>query len=247
MQEEKAQVSSDLIRWLKLLALPQWAKFALALIMLLALSNALGLLIWGMLSKDKEAIAAAVSVLTVALPTGLIVVALVFGDGGARKLKEMTLRVLNQDVPLAIRENLRHGDLADTDLSCVTQGYICDYKLTAKPTLRHASTLSFRLELNVKKVNALFWLETNEPSMDARALLESRSHWRACWMGAEREGYVLNPVATLCADTRRVGVVFIKALNEDFLLEPAQRLYFAQDFAFFVRGMLEAELQHHVV
>lgn len=244
MQEEKAQVSSDLIRWLKLLALPRWAKFGLALIMLLALSNALGLLIWGMLSKDKEAIAAAVSVLTVALPTGLIVVALVFGDGGARKLKEMTLRVLNHDVPQAIRENLLHGDLEDTDLSWVTRGYICDYKLTAKAPLRPAATLNFRLELNVKKVNALFWLQTNDQSIDARALLESRSHWRACWMGAEREGYALNPVVTPCADPQRLGVVFIKTLNEDFLLEPAQRLYFAQDFAFFVRGMLEAQLQH---
>lgn len=144
MQEEKAQVSSDLIRWLKLLARPGWAKFGLALIMLFALSNALGLLIGGTLSKDKQTIAAAVSVLTVALPTGLIGVALVFGSGGARQLKVMTLRVLNRDVPQAIRANLKR---------------------------------------------------------DAR------------------RGF---PAQT----------------------KPAQRLYFVQDFAFFVRGMPEAQLQH---
>lgn len=40
------------------------------------------------------------------------------------------------------------------------------------------------------------------------------------------------------------GVVFTKSLHEDFLLEPAQRLYFAQDLSFFIRGMLEASIQH---
>ncbi len=44
---EEVRTSSDLIRWLKLLALPAWAKLGLALIMLLAL------LANGTMQKDK--------------------------------------------------------------------------------------------------------------------------------------------------------------------------------------------------
>jgi hypothetical protein len=36
------------------------------------------------------------------------------------------------------------------------------------------------------------------------------------------------------------GQALIKALDEDFLLSPAQRLYFTQDLAFFLRGLIEA-------
>ena len=43
-----------------MLALPTWAKLGLALIMLLALSNAMGLLFSGMLHQGKDAIAAAI-------------------------------------------------------------------------------------------------------------------------------------------------------------------------------------------
>lgn len=33
---------------------------------------------------------------------------------------------------------------------------------------------------------------------------------------------------------------FFGALDEDFLLSPAQRLHFTQDLAFFLRGLIEA-------
>ena len=36
-----------------------------------------------------------------------------------------------------------------------------------------------------------------------------------------------------------VGFVFTKQLGSDFLLNPGDRLYFAQDLAFFVRGLLD--------
>jgi len=44
MTDESLKTSNDLIRWLKLLALPVGVKAALALIMLLILLSALGLL-----------------------------------------------------------------------------------------------------------------------------------------------------------------------------------------------------------
>jgi len=228
-----------------MLALPTWAKLGLALIMLLVLSNAMSLLFSGMLHKDKDAIAAAMSILTVGLPVGLIVVALVFGDGGARKLRDMTQQVLNKEVPQAIRENLAHAlQFSDAQLTFTTHGYITDYELATKIATSPARTLKFRLELNVRKVNVVFWLSNAGPDQDARALLQKHPAFHTCLLGAEREGYQLNPVVQTMPDHSASGIVFIKSLHEDFLLEPAQRLYFAQDFSFFIRGMLEAAIQH---
>ena len=213
--------------------------------MLLALSNALILLIDGVLRTDKDAITASVSILTVALPIGLIVIALVFGDGGSSKLRDLTPLVLNTEVPQAIRENLSHSNFSEPLLSFQTKGYITDYKLEIKHTNCPIVVMNFALELNVKKVNAVFWIKTNGNfSTDAKKLMESNHNLLSCLNGAELEGYKLNPIATLEEDSLAC-IVFIKQLHPDFLLEPSQRLYFAQDFAFFARGMLEAHVKNN--
>ena len=246
MNEEGVRASSDLIRWLKMLALPGWAKVVLAAIMLLTLANALGLLVSGMLERDKDAIAASVSILTVGLPLGLIVIALVFGDGGSRKLRQLTTLVLEKEVPNAILENLAalsDGSLANASIERKSRGFITDYAVSTQPLSGPGRTLRFRLELNVRKVNLVYWSPMPPPGNDARKLFESHPALHSCLVGAEREGYALNPV-TVASDDGQKGCVFIKTFHEDFLLSPAQRLYFAQDLSFFVRGLLEASASH---
>jgi hypothetical protein len=247
MNEENVQASSDLIRWLKLLALPGWAKVVLAGIMLFIIANALALLLGGWIERDKDAISAAVSILTFGLPLGLIVVALVFGDGGSRKLRQLTHQVLEREVPTAIRENLAplaHGPLANATIEPKYQGFIADYTVSTQPATGTGTKLHFRLELNVRKVNLVYWADTEATTTDARRLFESHPGLHSCLVGAEREGYVLNPVLQSVAGDTKKGCVFIKTFHEDFLLSPAQRLYFAQDLSFFVRGLLEASIKH---
>jgi hypothetical protein len=65
-------------------------------------------------------------------------------------------------------------------------------------------------------------------------------------IGAEREACAPNPVARPDEDAINHALVFIRLLHDDVLIEPAQRLYFAQDLAFFVRGMTDARLAQHV-
>jgi len=101
MTDESLRTSNDLIRWLKLLTLPTWVKAVLALIMLLILSDALELLDWGLHSRAKDAASSAVMILTSGLPVSLIGVALVFGDGGVRKLESPTQQVLRHGIPNA--------------------------------------------------------------------------------------------------------------------------------------------------
>lgn len=188
MNQLPERSTGDLIRWLKMLALPNWAKVSLAGVMLLALSNALLLLFFGMWDRDKDAITSGVSILTVAIPVGLLVLGLVFNDGGTRKLRLLTKNVLEKELPQAIRENSTHQDrLSSSDL-------------------------------------------------------KDHFRYKNCLIGAHQEGYILNENPILSPDQKTTGFVFIKLLHEDFLLEPAHRLYFEQDLSFFIRGMSEGLL-----
>jgi hypothetical protein len=247
MSEESIKSSNDLIRWLKMLALPAWAKFILASIMLLILFSSLGLLLWGLRYSDHESISSAVAMLTVGLPVGLIVVALVFGDGGARKLKALTQSVLTKEVPEAILENLSPhiGDSRYTQANIKTKirGCIADYELSVNDTSGHRVTLEFKLELNVKKINFVLWVpgETDEAPLKLSQRLDS---YQSCFFGAGKEGYIQNQAPLHGERKVHIGLIFIKTLGEDFLLDPAQRLYFSQDFAFFIRGLLDAEASH---
>lgn len=197
MSDDSISASNDLVRWLKLLALPRWARLVLALIMLLILCSALGLLVWAVLKGKFELISSAVAVLTVGVPIGLIVVALVFGDGGASKLKELTQLVLLREVSEAIFQNHLSscGDIhyKAPKIVPLVSGCVADYTLSAN-----------RNQDGTKAEN--------------------------------------KPIHGVKAD--HVGVVFIKNLGNDFLLNPGERLYFAQDLAFFIRGLLNVELRN---
>jgi len=249
MTDESLKTSSDLIRWLKMLALPAWARLGLALIMLLILLSALGLLGAGLYHRDKDSIASAVTMLTVGIPVGLIVVALVFGDGGAQKLKALTERVLREEVPAALLENLSAngmgGRYAQARVTATIRGCIADYTLHIAdthldPNIHVERRLNFKLELNVKKVNFVVWLPQTAHQADDFAELIVR--YKSCFFGAEKEGYLRNGEPLYGEKLGHAGIVFIKALGDDFLLNPAERLYFVQDFAFFIRGLLDAEV-----
>lgn len=251
MTDESLKTSSDLIRWLKLVALPAWARLALAMIMLLILFSALGLLGWGLYFRDKDSVSSAVTMLTVGIPVGLIVVALVFGDGGAKKLKSLTERVLRDEIPGAILENLSPKDQGErytqAQVTSKIRGCIADYTLKVSDAHLRKGTpgerrLDFKLELNVKKVNFVVWLPKSvNPSGTWSELL---TRYKSCFFGAQKEGYLQNQELLEGERADHVGIVFIKSLGDDFLLNPAERLYFAQDFAFFIRGLLDAETPH---
>ena len=253
MNDESMKASNDLVRWLKMLALPKWAKVLLALMMLLVLCSALGLLIWGVLNTKLEVISSAVAILTIGLPVGLIVVALVFGDGGANKLKDLTKLVLLKEIPEAILLNLMSTSgvvhYQAPKIIPTLSGCIADYVFSANDSLDQAGasnrsmSLEFKLELNVRKANLVVWIPIDENQLDD--LPTSRiEQYQSCFFGAVKEGYVQNTSPIVGVKSGHVGHVFIKALGDDFLLNPGERLYFSQDLAFFVRALLNVKLQH---
>ena len=253
MNDESIKASSDLIRWLKMLALPKWARIVLALVMLLVLSSSLGLLIWGLLNSKFEVISSAVAILTVGLPIGLIVLALVFGDGGAIKPKERTTLVLEKEIPEAILQNLTSTSTElgfnNPKLISTLRGCIADYVLSVDRGSVDASdnakliSLEFKLELNVKKVNLVIWIPLLDNG-EGQVWSNKLEHYQSCFFGATKEGYIQNTAPIRDSTGRCTGFIFIKTLNEDFLLNPGDRLYFAQDLAFFVRSLLNVALQN---
>jgi hypothetical protein len=248
--DEYMKSSNELVRWLKMLALPGWAKAALATVMLLVLFSAIGLLIWAVYFGKIEVIASAVSILTIGLPIGLIVVALVFGDGGATKLRKLTELVLTHEIPDAIRLNLDSGSDSthhkNVELAVQFNGCIAEYALSVDfdrlvDGCKGAKLkLDFKLEVNVKKINFVVWLPCSE--LESQPFIDQlQDRYKSCFFGAGKEGYVQNTTPIARDKAGFIGFVFIKNLGGDFLLNVSERLYFSQDLAFFVRGLLSVE------
>ena len=252
MSEEQINTSNDLIRWLKMLSLPSWARILLSLVMLLVLGSGVGLLAWALFTGKTDLIASSVSVLTIGLPVGLIVVALVFGDGCADKLHALTTKVLEEEVPEAIRKNLHSasGNAGYQNLVIAKKSHGCVAEYSIKLDARQGANfdnltvrLDFKLEVNVKKANFVVWLplERLDPKGEASLLLK---RYESCFFGASEEGYIRNANPIFGERVGYLGIHFIKDLGSDFLLNPAERLYFTQDLAFFIRGLLNVSLSN---
>ena len=259
MEAEKAQ-SNELILWLKSLDLPLWAKVALVVIMASILGSAGSLLIHGFLKGDKEEISVATTLLAISLPVLLIVTALVFGSNGEKTLQKRTSRVLQILIPACIKENFevieqKENSFASSNKSfavvhTVLHGCIADYLLTFSNDGRAARAgLRFSIELNVKKANVVFWLPLpvnpiNDVSLESGNLVKLIGQQRLhSALGALAEGYKLNtaPVFRSVDNKPMLGIVFIRFLPKDFLLQSLETLYFAQDIAFFIRGIADKD------
>lgn len=257
MESENAQ-SNELILWLKALDLPLWVKVVLVMIMAGILTGAGSVLIHGLYKADKEEISVAATLLAISLPVLLVVTALVFGSNGEKTLQKRTVRVLQTLIPSCIKANFEISEHKENStatalkftptIDTTLHGCIADYLLTfpADGTVDEIK-LRFSIELNVKKANVIFWLPLPENpiidvSLEGGNLVELIGQHRLhCAFGAVAEGYKLNasPVFRSVGSKPMMGLVFIRFLPKDFLLQALETLYFAQDVAFFVRGLAD--------
>lgn len=249
--------SNELILWLKALDLPTWAKVLLVGIMAAILTGAGTILAHGLYRADKEEVSAATTLLAISLPVLLIVTALVFGTNGEKALQKRASRILTDLIPQSIKANL--GENTSTSASAnspkveiitTLHGCIAHYHL--KPLKKFRDTigeLAFTVELNVYKTNVVFWFPApTKPVIDVSP--ESASlpelvgkHRMGCVFGAISEGFKLNPTPATktTGNQKMLGLIFIKFLPKDFLLQAHESLYFSQDLAFFVRGFINIE------
>lgn len=196
---------------------------------------------WALIKQDKEAMTAAVGLLTVALPVSLLVIGLVFGQRGEKRLNKLTQEVLEDFIPEQIRKITCNAHQHALTVSS-RAGCRFTYRLeTVSKATPLGPNLQFSVELNVRKVNVMFVLPSTVTQH--RGNLSELIHYRHVIEGARAEGYTLNEQpANYQGDDGGNALLFFKRLPDDFLLRPVEKLYFSQDLAFFVRAILEAQL-----
>lgn len=231
--------SNELVRWLRLLALPAWARATILLVVIVVVLGGTALLLGSAFNRDAEQASSAIALLTVSMPVLLLVVALVFGQNSDRRLRQLTRDVLERDVPRAIRDNL--GITGADEPEVRLRGCCADYRVRV-PGADPSGVLRFSLELNVFKINVCFWLDGVSLPPKASVDCTELSPFRHVFLGAVAEGYRMNEEPAHFADQNQgAGLLFFRTLSQDFLVHPEQRLYFVQDLSFFVRGVIEAQ------
>jgi hypothetical protein len=241
IEKSPPQTSNELVKWLRMLALPMWARVGIAFIVTTVIACGLGLLAYGAWHQEAAQVTSAITLLTVTLPILLIVVALVFGQNSDSRLREITKKTLLQDVPRAIRENFG-GDEINLSIDTALRGCVCEYEVVWDRGAKIGNQkIHFGIEINVSKVNVSIWI----PHIKLPDLIEvgtpELKPWHHAIAGAISEGYKLNSTpASSKEHPSYVRLVFIREFGPEFLLMPWQRLYFVQDFAFFIKSMLGA-------
>lgn len=233
--------SNELVKWLQMLSLPRWARYMLLVVVCFIFAGGVFLLGLGIFKGDNEYIGNSMGILTIGLPVMLLVLALVFGQQGEKRLLDATHELLSHNVPQALLRNMQHKNSRCTvDTEC--SGCIGEYHVHLHaPHMQQPVSCRFSVEVNVRKVNLAVWLDAvsfpEKIAVDAPEL-EAFKH---VFSGAISEGYTLNTVPVHYAGSGKgKGVLFFRELGADFLLKPADRLYFCQDLSFFIRGVLEA-------
>lgn len=235
------QPSSELVRWLQSLALPIWARCLLVIVLFAVMLGGLAMVVWALIWQQREAMTAGVGLLTVALPISLVVMALVFGQRSEKRLQALTEQVLEQLIPLHLQQIVCTPCQLSLTLVART-GCRATYRLTPLQTGdQPQAVLQLSAELNVRKVNLMFALPEHMATQTASIHDIHMSAYSHVLEGAKAEGYQVNQqLARYGNSDGGLGLLLFKRLPEDFLLRPIEKLYFAQDLAFLVRGMAEA-------
>jgi hypothetical protein len=107
-----------------------------------------------------------------------------------------------------------------------------------------SKSLRFHIELNVKKANLVIWLPTEiSDNKNAEFLFKQFTQNNSSTLnGAKLEGYYLNEQPSIAIYRKQtfVGCVFIIKLDSDFLMKAPLRLYWSNDCAFFIKGLLSS-------
>jgi hypothetical protein len=239
--------SSELVQWLRLLSLPWWVKGLLVALLIVLFAVGAGLIYFSIVQQKLEFAAAGATLLTVLLPVSLIIIALIFGISGSKALNKETKKILSSELPDSIKNLLALDSNPNNALISVkVRGCIGYYKLTVQNYEEQAlsKVLRFNIELNVKKANVVIWLpkEVGDTSAVEQLFQEFALNHASTLNGAKLEGYLLNeqPTMAIYKQHQYLGCVFINKLDPDFLMKAPLRLYWANDCAFFIKGLLSS-------
>lgn len=263
-----SQDKALLLQQFQQVSLPYWSRFLLAGACFVFIVTAFALLLFtfalpgicaaGWLPSPCQSVkqpsdelrTAIVSLFSFSVPIFLIGLLLATAEGGVRSLQKRSIEMLTVTVPTALRSAGSDGRPAIIETLFQTGGTYAEYEVRA-PTGINFASIRIGIDLNVRKASVRFFLPTStlsrrvapgdksgEGALRFDQVQEQFSH--SLHAAVEYEQYLLNKALFTIrrSEIDYVVIVAVKLLSRDFLWNPAERLYFAQDLAFFVRSML---------
>ncbi len=126
-------LSSELLRWLRLLVLPLWARVVIFGLMIVVVVGGLTMLAYGLWAQKDDMASRAMQLITLSLPVLVVVLALVFGQNSDAKLLGLTHQLLGKDFPRTLGQQLHErvqlgdpvlGPLSHTLQGAEAEGYL---------------------------------------------------------------------------------------------------------------------------
>lgn len=242
----------DLLKELKILAMPPWLKVALSSFVIGLVILGLSAGIFGAADAERsEWVNASAHTLGAALPFVIAGAVLVFSTTGPEALRSRTTRVLESAVPdtLARLPHISRLGTADAFVEAWPEGtgFSAAYLVRLKTTDGRTLAQRLRIELNVRKANVS--LHIDEEVMRGITKAEDVQAWRAAFTtlfastlaGAKAEGYEFGGTVFFDQVGRSCIFFLIRRLPDDFLWDAGEQLYFAQDLAMMLGGFLREQ------
>lgn len=242
-QEGKAPISPNILYQFRQLSIPLWARGVVLFLVSAVFFADLVFLGFGFWNSNEKWLVTAAQLFGVTFVPTLAVVYLAFAETGVVALKRKTTELLNTILPSSLRamgDVLGVGTLQVESIAANHESPSRRYRLRFNnpddPTCKTIELL-FSLDVNVHKANLGVWVPVVRVEGNATAILECLRHTLE---GARREGYELNdhPAKVIADGLEYFVLVLIKRLPQDFLWDPGQKLYFAQDLRFFLASAM---------
>lgn len=230
----------NLIQQVRQLSVPLWVRL-MALLTATSVFLIGAVLVWlGSLAScapacDPRLLDAGIKVLSLAFLPLLVLLYLVFSETGVRALTRKTRELLEKTIPLALTAQSGEGpvsgenDIRSSEVQFLgpDAGPTAYYRVILNKKGGRAALL-LKIDLNVRKSNVVFHFPSAR--FDAGAAVHRKL--KASLSGAAHEGYDIDQEVAVSGD--HVLLCARKRLTDDFLWDPAAKLYFAQDLRFFV-------------
>ncbi|GHT86558.1 hypothetical protein AGMMS49960_14680 [Betaproteobacteria bacterium] len=245
-------LNPNLLQQLRQLSVPVWARWLALLLALFMTLMPTWLVLSGVSACASECndhlINAGVSILSVGFVPSLVLVYLVFAETGVKALKSKTRELLENIVLDALHTHAQsdtlirgENDVLESKAQLLhISGPTAQYSLSVRYN-EGLSFLRFHLDFNVKKVNVVIYLPWDEQERGKALTDRLKEKFAATIEGATHEGYVIdeNVGYSVAGGKAHVLVCGRKLLRQDFLWDPASKLYFAQDLRLFLFSLIQ--------
>lgn len=239
----KTPISPNLLHQFRQLSIPLWARGAVLFLVLAVFAANVAFLALGVWNGNEKWLETAAQIFGTTFVPTLVVTYLAFAETGVAALSRKTAELLDTTLPNSLRamgDVLGSGVLEVEAIATSRESPSRRYRLffngprdAACPIVE----LNFSLDVNVQKANLGLWIPSDRVGGEAATVSACLRHTLE---GAVHEGYELNGhPAEMTVDGREYYVlVLIKRLPQDFLWDPGQKLYFAQDLRFFLASAM---------